>query len=71
MNWELLLQATLPIFAAMAWGWKQLNKRMDRIDGRMERLADKLDDVRDRVGHLEGAFYERGHWESRKIGGEK
>lgn len=64
MNWELLLQVTLPLFAAMGWAWTKMDKRMDRIE-------DKLDDVRDRAGRLEGAFYERGYWESRKTGGDK
>lgn len=86
MNWELLLHVTLPIFAMMAWGWKQLNHKMDRIEdklygridsvedklsGRLDIIENKLDDVRDRAGRLEGAFYERGYWESRKTGGDK
>ncbi|MGE5706046.1 MAG: hypothetical protein ACM3XP_04935 [Nitrososphaerales archaeon] len=45
--------------------------RLDRMENRLIRVEDYLRSIDQRLYHLEGAFEERGRWESRRTGTER
>ena len=45
MDWNIILQVTLPIAALVAWGWSRLDKRFDNIDKRFDNISTELKDI--------------------------
>jgi len=60
MDWT----QTISILSAFAAGFLYLANRIAKVD-------EKISSVDQRLSRLEGAFDERGKWESRKIAGDK
>jgi hypothetical protein len=64
---------TLVTMIATGFGflyWK-MERLTDKFDKRFDRLDDDIRSIDRRLSHLEGAFQERGYWESRRTGTEE
>lgn len=59
MNWEYLLQITLPLGALAAWIWSRLDKRFDKIDSKFEKIDFDLVSLKVSMGKLETRVEER------------
>lgn len=65
MDWTIFLQVTLPMAAGFGWIITRMDKKFERVDDKFAKVDDKLGRIEDRLSRLEGAFFERGYWESR------
>lgn len=65
MNWELLLQVTVPLFACMAFFvlfvWKYFSCRFSKVYERLGKLESNFDAVYDRLSKLERAILEKNY----------
>ena len=53
MDWNLLLQVTLPLGAFSAWVWSRLDKQFEKIDQRFEKIDLRFDKMDQRFDRLE------------------
>lgn len=59
MNWQEILIILAPLLALMGWTYNRIDKKLDK-------LSDTMQDMNMRLTRLEGRFDERGYWESRE-----
>lgn len=72
MNWQEILTILVPLLSLMGWSYMRIDKKLDRLeekmDDRFDEVGKSLHSLDMRLTRLEGRFDERGYWESRKTG---
>lgn len=58
MNWQEILIILVPLMGMMTWVYNRIDKKIDK-------LSEMMQDINMRLTRLEGRFEERGYWESR------
>ena len=64
MDWALILSIIVPLGALAAWGIKRLDKKFEYVGEQLLEIKRDIRSIDQRLSRLEGAFDERGRWES-------